>query len=355
MLIPEKISANVINKKVIYKDEILPVKQEGNKMKITKINNINLNDLENCIKAILLSNSSIIFFTVQYSNKEKTVYFYSHGPVSTKAWEDLKENKKKILFSSEDVALEIKNILDGPQDNDEKKVNLYDLTHFMKRKLYEYEESKRTFQDRLNRIFKARHGINNYITVYDFDYGSMQMSIGINDDKVVFVKDGSDLRIIDSKSVYSDTVVNIMGKELYELYDFFMKNKDYVKNSNYGITSTNSCFLVDAGYYGVTISTRYADNQKMFKLSAPSYTKGYTHYMYSPFIDAVLGNSESELFKRIYVKIADCPKWCLEELYNERLLQLENEQKYEEETILRRKKIQRKDEIKRKLFPFIKK
>ena len=107
MLIPDKISTNVINKKVIYKDEILPIKQDGNKMKITKIDNINLNDLENCIKAILLSNSSIIFYTIQYSNKEKTVYFYSHDSISIKAWEDLKENKKKPLFSTEDVALEI--------------------------------------------------------------------------------------------------------------------------------------------------------------------------------------------------------------------------------------------------------
>ena len=69
MFVPVTPHTTIINKKIIYSDTILPLKDTGNNIKVTTISNISESSLENCIKIILESNPDVIFNTIQYSKK----------------------------------------------------------------------------------------------------------------------------------------------------------------------------------------------------------------------------------------------------------------------------------------------
>ena len=71
-------------------------------------------------------------------------------------------------------------------------------------------------------------------------------------------------------------------------------------------------------------------------------------------INEIEGN-ENELFKRIFVKINDCPEWMRLELYEIRQKQLKEEQKIEDEKKYKEMKKQKRLELRNKIFPFLKK
>ena len=73
------------------------------------------------------------------------------------------------------------------------------------------------------------------------------------------------------------------------------------------------------------------------------YDDEYRYDCNSSLILDILKDNEDLLFKKIFVRIEDCPEWTREALYNKRKHQLEEE-----------KKKQKKLELKRKFFPWIK-
>ena len=81
-----------------------------------------------------------------------------------------------------------------------------------------------------------------------------------------------------------------------------------------------------------------------FKLTSYSYNNKYDYDCNSNTVISTIQGKEDELFKRIFVKINDCPKWSQQLLYQIRQKQLKDELKKE-----------KKLELKRKFFPWIKK
>ena len=65
--------------------------------------------------------------------------------------------------------------------------------------------------------------------------------------------------------------------------------------------------------------------------------------------------NEMEIFKRIFVKISDCPIWMQGILYEERKKQVEELEKTEKIRKQKEAKKQKRLEYIRKIFPFIKK
>lgn len=65
----------VVNKTIVYSDTVLPLKDIGNNLKVTSIENVSEISLENCLKKIFESNPNVIFNTIQYSKKDQKVYF----------------------------------------------------------------------------------------------------------------------------------------------------------------------------------------------------------------------------------------------------------------------------------------
>ena len=87
---------------------------------------------------------------------------------------------------------------------------------------------------------------------------------------------------------------------------------------------------------------------KELELFAPSYNNSYELVCNSSIVNEIFTGKETEIFKSIFVKISDCPKWSQAMLYEIRNNQLLEEQKIE-------KQKQKRIELARKIFPFLKK
>ena len=97
----------------------------------------------------------------------------------------------------------------------------------------------------------------------------------------------------------------------------------------------------------ICATNKLFNSSNEFELSFPQYYDENHEYKYdcnsTKVMDALKG-SEKQIFKRIFAKIDDCPKWMQEKLYEKRQKELAKEAK-------KTKRL----ELKRKIFSFLNK
>lgn len=114
--------------------------------------------------------------------------------------------------------------------------------------------------------------------------------------------------------------------------------------------------MVDINDYGVSFyNVLSSDYLKNFELSSVSYKNQYDYKCNSVSVLTALQGKEDEIFKKIFVRIDDCPEWSRQTLYQIRKEQLEKERKLEEEQLSREMQRQKRLELKRKIFPWMNK
>ena len=356
-IVPFVPHTTIVNKTIVYSDTVLPLKDSGNNLKVCSISNVSEYSLENCLRKVFESNPNIIFNTIQYSKENKKVYFYTDKTITTQTWEESKVIKYKPINNNKEILEEFLKLLTKEKNKDTDCISLYDISNLIRKFENEYKYIKDKYNDYLEDILKSENQ-NSSLIIYDFNYEKKQLKIGLNYwsnyDKIIFSKQNDDLYVVESESLYSQEVLNLIGKYLSELYDELMKLYNFKTQFSYDIKSINSNFIVDISQYGVDIY----DNSKIlnnFKLSSHSYKNGYDYECNSTTVLTSLQGKEDEIFKRIFVKIDDCPLWSKQTLYQIRQEQLAEEKKLEEQKIYEKEKKEKKLELKRKLFPWLKK
>ena len=168
-------------------------------------------------------------------------------------------------------------------------------------------------------------------------------------------KQNEDLYVEKSESIYTYEVFSALCSTLSEMYDELLKYDDYKdsKYTKYDIKPVNSNFSIKIDYCGVCLFVKDYSNKyvKELELFAPSYKDSYEIDCNSNIIAEAITGKETEILKRIFVKIDDCPKWSRDILYSFRQKQLEEERKIEEKN--KRKEMKKQKIL--KIFPFLKK
>ena len=111
MFVPVVPNTTVINKTVVYSDTVLPLKDIGDNLKITSVDDVSEYSLESCLKTIFKSNPNVVFNTIQYSKNAKKVYFYTNQDITTEAYEESKFTNYKPISSRTEILEEIKEVL----------------------------------------------------------------------------------------------------------------------------------------------------------------------------------------------------------------------------------------------------
>lgn len=348
-MVPVVPNTTVINKTIVYSDTVLPLKDSGNNLKISSINNVSEYSLENCLRKVFESNPDVIFNTIQYSKNDKKIYFYTDKTISTQAWEESKITKHNPLSNSKEILEEVDELFTQEKTKDTDCISLYDIANLMKKFNNGYNYIEKRYQEHFENILREKYD-NSNIIIYDFDYENKQLNIGFRRwedyDKIVFSKQNDDLYVVESETPYSKEILTFIGKGLSELYDELIKFSDFKNQTAFNTKALNSNFLVDISQYGVEIHSNSPANSlfKDFKLSSLSYKNGYDYECNSTSVLTELQGKEDEIFKSIFVKIDDCPEWSKQTLYQTR-----------EEQLYKEMERQRRLELKRKLFPWINK
>jgi len=357
MLVPYVPNVTVINKDVLFSD--IPLKVEENNLKVTSISNVEVEDgsLKKCIETIFIANPNAVFDTVQYIKEDKKVKFYTDKELSTKTWEE------KILISKKtnwryEIIEEVKKILETEKNKDKDCISLYDVARVMKKKYNEYYLMRSYYQVCLAKSMKDKYG-DARVIINDFDYDKKEMLItfGCFDSyqNVYFAKNDEKIYITKTKSAKGKEILSTLENELSQLYDEFIKYRDFERQSIYGAKSSNTNFLVDICNFRVSIYAKEELNRykNVFELSSYSNTNEYDYNCDSNMVIRAFKGKENEILKRIFIKISDCPKWSQSILYEIRQNELIEEQRQEEKQRYNERKKQKRLELKRKLFPFL--
>lgn len=351
-VVPHTKHTIVKNKNIVYSDTVLPFKDLGKNIKVSSISNVSEYSLEKCLQIVLESNPDVIFNTVQYSKENKKIYFYTDKEITTKAYEDSTFVKYKPITSNTLILEEIKNVLLTKKNNSNDCISLYSVGLLLKQLYNDYAMISKKYKQQFENLLKSTFR-DSSIIIYDFNYKEKLLEIGFKrrdseDFKdICFAKENNDLYIAKSKSPYDKEIFYILSSSLSKLYDEFMSYKDYkdCNKAKYDRKLVNSNFGVDISYHGIEIFSKF-QKDSFFKLFLPSYTDKYSLECNSNIINESIRNKENEIFKRIFVRIENCPEWCQSILYKIRQKELEEDQRLEEESLIRKQKME--EEIKKK-------
>lgn len=142
------------------------------------------------------------------------------------------------------------------------------------------------------------------------------------------------------------------------MYDELLKYADFInyKYIKYDKKAVNSNFNIKISYCGIGLSIKDFTNESMkMELFAPSYSNNYKLNCNSSVVSEAFNGKEIEIFKRIFVKISDCPEWSQTILYEARQNELIEEQKIEDKIKNKEMKKEKRLALTRKIFPFLKK
>lgn len=356
-IVPVVPHTTIVNKTIVYSDTVLSLKDSGNNLKVSSISNVSVYSLESCLKKIFESNSDVVFNTIQYSRNDEMIYFYTDKAISTKAWEESKFIRYKPVSDSKDILEELKNTLIQEKNKDTNCISLYDIAKLLKQKNLEYNRLKKSYEIIFNNSIHSRFKNDSSCVVYNFNYDNNELLLGFKHYKemkeISFKKSDGDLYISSTESPYAKDILTMLGNDLSNLYDEFIQFSDFIEQFNYNIIS-NSIFLVNISKYGVRLYAQSKSNifSNSFELSSYSYSNEYDYDCNSNIVVSAIQGKEDEIFRKIFIRIDDCPAWSKQTLYQVRQEQLAGEKKLEEEQLYKKMKKQKRLKLKRKLFPW---
>lgn len=222
-----------------------------------------------------------------------------------------------LISSPKNILENIRSVLEQEDNKDIDAISLYDLVLLMRKKY-----------DELNSLrWKLKYNIGELVDLnklylnVDFDYDREQLVISYYNDKMYFKKVDGDLVIVKSACYHATNILGQCGDKISECYDEFLEAKGFDNDFIRNIKSVNSNFFINSDEYNVTISEKYR-YRSSFNLSAKIYNNKYSYDCNSDNIAKLCRNNEDEIFKRIFIKISDCPEWTQEKLHQVRNEQL---------------------------------
>lgn len=362
----------VINKTIVYSDTVLNLKELGNNLKVTSIDDVKAYDFEKCVKLIFESNKDVTFNTIQYSKEKNKVYFYANKEIDTNIWEENKIFKYKPITNKTEILEEVKKILVNEKTSNPDVITINHVYDVIYKYVNEFKEMKEKYRKNIKYKLKSIYSDYASCCIHDFKYDEKILPIHFkkysfdNDyDELEFSKNNDDLYVSKSSTVlYKDDYLKHLGDIISELYDELIKY-EYINDYKYGTRLVNSNFYIDISKYGLTISNNKSPYAN-FELSKNTVNNTYNYKCNSNTVISAIEGNEDELFNRIYVNISDCPKWMQEELsilrYNELKEEANKKRKIQEqkeleefERLLKERRHQKILNLKHKIFPWTKK
>lgn len=345
---------------ILYSDKML-TEEKMNEIigehKNCTIPGIEEDQIESCLNIIFKSNPNINFKTIQYSKKSKMLIFYTDKELSLKEYLEYyktlpKPFQYKQLKSKTDILNEIKDILNSDINTDNDCISLYDILLLI-RSVY---SDIRNIKDKYEEIFKNSIKHSSWYNM-NFNYTSNELEISYRfcqrlNCNITFVKKDADLFVKETNfQSYAQEFLVRVGNAVLKLYDELKQYEAFYTQKVENLKAINSNFSINITNYEVTISTTAKIHEYDFSIKATNgiYDNKYEHECNSNNILNVIVGQEDEIFKRIFVKISNCPEWSQPLLTEIRQKQIENE------ALKKAKEIRKKNRLAliKKLCPFI--
>lgn len=327
MYVPIVPNTHILNRSVNYSDSTIISKDNDIHLEKSFIMGVSEYSLESCLKLIFESNPDVYFDTVQYSRKDQTVSFYADRIVNTAAWysRDMKDNLS--IDTPSKILEEVKKIIGNELCLDKDAVSLYDVLMIVRREYDNFKYLKNDLEDYME------HAMGDYtfnLNPYDvdFDFENEFLEIAYNNSKAYFEKVKGDLRLVKSNTYKGHDMIGNCGERISEDYDKCLKYRGLVTEYSRNVKCVNCGFVVNINSNAVELFTpEKSFARPNFGLSTRHFDKDFEYECNSNLVVSAFRDKECELFKRIFVRIDDCPKWMRKELFIKRQEQVRKEEK----------------------------
>ena len=356
--VPAVAGRTVVHNTIVYSDTVLNLKEREKNLKVTSVKAESY-EFERCLEIILEANPNVVFNTVQYSYKQNRAYFYTDKEITTAAWEKRNEKKQEYLDDALVIACHVEKLLNSERLLNPNFIAIYDVLRFYKKTYTDIEASekciKRRMEFKLNSIDE-----DYYVVIYDMYSDEARLTlvkpyrylkVKDSEERFWFKKKNGDIYISkrDGDLILGDEILSVIGQEILELYDYQLSIQNIKKASVCWANSVDSDFIVSI-YFGVDISIRRGI-ETLMEISTSWTDDDIDYKCNSNNLAQLLKGNVYNLYRKIFVKIDDCPKWMQEELYEIRRQQVIEEEKERQKKL----KKQKRRDFWKKIFPFIKK
>ena len=315
---------------IVYADTVLPLKEKGENIHVASLSNIEPYELERCIDTITKANPNVSFNTIQYSQNNKKIYFYSDQPISVGAWKKINTTHYEGVSNADKIIDSIKQILESDTNLNTGYISAFDLSCILYNINSKDENFKGILKSKLDMDIDYNISEDASILIYGFDYDKEELKVGFKRHKsskwedITFNKAHGDLRIVEAQSIYAPQVLSACHKHLSEYYDYCMSTKDYNNEWAHNVRSLDGFMKATISHCGITLRDCTYINSRL-EIDSRSYLEKYEVKCNSSKVLEALSNNKRNLLKKIYVKIDDCPSWCKKEVLDFRINQVKTE------------------------------
>ena len=204
-------------------------------------------------------------------------------------------------------------------------VSIYDLLPILggiyRKALKNKENNNRILENKVRNSFGINYGVSNK---YDYEKNELEVvlyNIDIFDpgfaketekyicskaDDAVFIKD----KEIKSSSDHSEEFLQVLGKHIVRIIDYYNEFREYNHFYNYGIKSTNTQFLVNLNDSNIEL---FDENNDRLIIATP----GKDRIIY---VNTYANSKEMvKEFKNVRINTKDCPNYLLHELKQDKI------------------------------------
>ena len=244
----------------------------------------------------------------------------------------------KLLNSNVEILNEIKSLSTFNNNEGINCISLSDISRLINKINDDYYEIVEEYQSLFNDTIKSKFSGYIGVIIDEFDYNLDCLNITLIEDygdykKVSFTKKDDNLCVVESESVHTDEILQLLYSELSNLYDELYRFTEYKGSYSSSIRTSNSNFFADINSCFVKILSNKYESASDFRVIADGFNNKYHLKCDSLVLYLASIRKKEELFKNTFVRISDCPKWCQEELYKIRQNQLENNKSTEDKKL----------------------
>lgn len=288
------------------------------------------------------------------------------------------EDTKEILYELKKI-LETTKIKDNGQISIyDKYISLYNVGLVRSKEYAKYQKTLETLKTTLRHILRYKFGSNAKAIIYDFNFLYNCLDIGFTNygdytdcESITFKKSNNNLYMEkDDTHYYGKILFEEYYNFLSNAYDELIKFNHLFTQGEHKVPMINSKLNVQICYSYIEIEKENPKN--MFKpyFALEFFSDSITKKINSIDVQNIVKNNELEIFKKSFVMIENCPKWMQKELYEIRKNQIIEEKRIEEELKQQEEELRLKQEeqklieiekenkklqLIKKIFPFIKK
>lgn len=243
------------------------------------------------------------------------------------------------IASPKEILEELKLVLEQDRNKDKNSISVYDLLNLVRKKYDECKSCDRTLYHRISDL----EDLDYLFLDIDYDGENRYLIVSYHCNDMFFTKQNDDLVLVKSEYYRGKDILGKCGEDISYRFDKFIKDISFYRDYMDNVQSTNSNFKIDTDKYSIDIKYK-----NMFTLSARIFSDEYRYDCNSNNVTSVCRDREDEIFKKIFIKIDDCPEWTREILYRVRKEQLDEILKIEYKEMKKQKRL----ELVRKLNPF---